>query len=296
MDLAVIILSFNTKEMLRNCLNSIFEKKWATNLQVIVVDNASSDGSAQMVKDDFPKVKLILNKTNSGFAAGNNLGIKAVKADYYLLLNSDTVVSPKSFDKLVEYASSNKCAISSCQLAFADGNFQPNAGELPTLLPVFMWLTGLDDILKKFIDFASYQARDRKYYLKDREVGWVSGSVMLINKEVIQKVGLLDENIFMYGEDVEYCLRAKKNGFRIGWTKQAEIVHLGGGSSSSPKYNQWRGEFRGLLYIYNKYYGAVASLILKVFMYVFILVRSVAFLLLGKFSYSKTYAKVFFNI
>lgn len=296
MNIAVIIVSFNTKEVLKNCLRSIFKKKWTNNLRVIVVDNASSDGSAQMVGEEFPEVKLILNKTNSGFAAGNNLGIKAVKADYYLLLNSDTLVSEGSMDKLVAFASSGQFAIASCQLAFADGSFQSNAGQLPTPFPVLAWLTGFDDILKKFVKFSSYQARDRKYYQQDREVGWVSGSVMLISKEAINKIGLLDEDIFMYGEDVEYCLRAKKAGLKVGWTKQAEITHLGGGSSDSPRYNQWRGEFRGLLYIYQKYYGDVARYILKVFIYIFILVRSLAFLVLGKFNYSRTYAKILFNI
>ncbi len=296
MKLAVVIVSYNTKELLKNCLRSIYEKKWTNNIEVVVVDNGSTDGSGEMVKHDFPKVKFIQQGYNSGFTVANNAGIKSVDADYYLLLNSDTEVFEGSLDKLVKFASEGNYGVASCELVYADDSFQANAGELPTLFPMFAWLSGLDDILGKLFVFSSYQARDPRYYQKDREVGWVSGAAELISRKVISKIGILDENIFMYGDDVEYCLRAKKAGFKVGWTRQAKIMHLGGKSWSSPKYNQWKGEFKGLLYIYRKFYGNLAAFGLRILIYIFTLIRSAAFLILGKFEFSRTYAKVIFNI
>lgn len=296
MDLTVIIVNYNTKELLSNCLKSIFNKKWRHSVQVIVVDNHSADGSARMVKNNFPQVTLIESEKNLGFAAGNNLGLGNINSKYALLLNSDTETLAGSFDNLVDFAKENDFGIASCKLIDKEGNFQPNAGELPSPLPLFLWLSGLDDILKKIVTVPSYQARDLRYYKKDRQTGWVSGAAMLIKKEVLEKIGLLDQTLFMYAEDVEYCLRAKRSGIRVGWTSCASIIHLGGKSSDSPKYRQWLGEFKGLLYIYRKYYGLLSYFILKLFFYKFIMLRALTFLLLGKISYSGTYAKVFFNL
>lgn len=297
MDLTVIILNFNTKELLNSCLKSILSKNWKHKVEVVVVDNASSDGSVVLVKKNFPKIKIIESDKNLGFTGGNNLGLREAKSKYVLLLNSDTEVLDNSLDNLIDFMDRSDYGISSCKLTDGEGNFQPNAGELPAPLPIFLWLSGLDDILRKIIPLSSsYQERDKKYYTDEREVGWVSGAAMMVKNQVFQKIGYLDENIFMYGEDVEYCLRAKRSGFKIGWTKMAEIIHYGGKSSNHPQYHQWTGEFRGLLYIYQKYYGFLAALTLKILMYIFILLRSVAFLVVGKPQVSKTYAKVIFSI
>lgn len=295
-ELSVVILSFNTKDLTLECLRSIFTKKWEINLEVWVVDNNSSDGTCEAVKVMFPQVKLIENPINSGFAKGNNLALRKIKTEYTLLLNSDTQVLPHSLDEMVKFAKTNGFSVVSCKIKNGDGSFQPNAGQLPSFIPVILWLSGIDDILKKFFPVFSYQATDARYYRGREEVGWVSGSVMLIKRDVLDKVGYLDENIFMYGEDVEFCLRAKKAGFRIGWTKDAEIIHLGGGSSRLPKFSQWAGEFRGLLYIYRKYYGFAAFLILRFLIYIFIIARAISFLILGRGNFAKTYGKVLINI
>ena len=296
MDLTVLILNFNTKDLLNSCLQSIFDKKWQHRIEVMIVDNGSSDGSAALVKKNFPQVNFVESGENLGFTGGNNLGLKEVKSKYALLLNSDTKILDGSLDKLIDFMDKTDYDIASCKLMDGEGNFQPNAGQLPAFLPIFAWLSGADDLLGDIVSNFSYQARDLNYYNKDREVGWVSGSVMIIRSKVWQTIGYLDENIFMYGEDVEYCLRAQKHGFKVGWTKDAQIIHLGGKSSSQPKYSQWRGEFRGLLYIYKKYYGFLASLGLRILIYLFVTLRIVAFLALGKTAVSKTYAKIIFSI
>ncbi|MDO8639147.1 MAG: glycosyltransferase family 2 protein, partial [Candidatus Daviesbacteria bacterium] len=265
-------------------------------IKVLVIDNCSCDESALMVKKNFPQVEILENSQNLGFTGGNNLGLKELKSKYALLLNSDTVVLEGSLDSLMNFMDESDYGVASCKLVDGDGKFQPNAGKLPTFLPMFFWLSGTDDILGKIFPINSYQERKIGYYNKDREVGWVSGTAMMIKDVVLKKIGFLDENIFMYGEDVEYCLRANRAGFKIGWTNQTEIIHLGGKSTNQPKFNQWKGEFKGLLYIYNKYYGFLSAFILRILIYIFIIFRITAFLLLGKSQFSKTYAKILFNL
>lgn len=295
-NLAIIIVNYNTEKLILECLESVFKNKPTGTFQVIVVDNNSTDNSVAAIKKHFPEVKLIESKKNLGFSGGNNLALKEIEAKNYLLLNSDTLENKDSLNNLVKFAENSDYGIVSCKLTYLDGTFQPNAGELPTFLPAFLWLSGLDDILDKIAHIKSYQARDKSYYFNGANVGWVSGSVMLIKREVIEKIGLLDEGIFMYGEDVEYCFRAQKSGFKIGWTDEAEIIHISGASSNKPKYNQWIGEFRGMIYLYNKMFGLMYSQLIRIFLYFFILIRAVAFLIIGKISYSRTYAKIFVNL
>ncbi len=297
MDLSIIIVNFNTRELLSDCLKSIFKKEMKYEFGVVVVDNGSSDGSAEMVKNNFPKVRLIRHKENSGFAGGNNSGLKAIGARYYLLLNSDTVVPVGSIERLVDFMETSGFGVGSCKLKGSDGSFQPNAGDLPFGLPLFFWITGWDDILPKIREkLPSFHRKFKSFYTGEKEVGWVSGSVMIIKDIVYEKIGGLDEKIFMYCEDTDYCIRAKSAGFKVGWTDKAEITHLGGGSSKDPQFTQWVGEFKGLKYLYKKHRGVLPALILNIFIKLFIIVRMLAFLITGKLSVSGTYGKLLFAI
>lgn len=297
MDLTVVVLNYNTKELLLSCLRSIFDKSWKRDIKVMVVDNASSDGSCEAVRKTFPKIEVVQSDKNLGFAGGNNLGLKRVRSKYCLLLNSDTEVLDGSLDNLIDFMERMGFGIGSCKLLNKNKSLQPNAGDLPLGLPLFFWIAGWDDVLpfiKKLLP--SFHRQFSDYYSEERKVGWVSGAAMVIRIDVTKKIGLLDETIFMYGEDVEYCLRAKQAGFQTGWTDRAKIIHLGGRSWKEPSLNQWIGEFRGLLYIYRKYFGAWASLSLKVVIYTFTITRALAFLVTGKPNVSRTYAKLLFNI
>jgi len=290
--LAIVVVSFNTKDVTLDCLESIFGQRWEVKYQVWVVDNASTDGSVVAIQRQFPEVKLIESLENLGFAGGNNLALKQVKAEYSLLLNSDTRLGQGSLDRLVECAETKKLGIVSAKLLNSDGSFQPGGGQLPTMGNLFKWLSGVDDLFK----LPSYQLRREADFLNGR-AGWIGGTAMLIQQRVIDKIGVLDEKIFMYGEDVEYCLRATRAGFKVGWCQEALVVHLGGVSSKGiAKYNQWLGEFRGLLYIYSKYYGKVYYWLLKAMIYLFGLVRVVVFGLLGRKEIAKTYVKVIQNL
>lgn len=295
-DLSIIILSFNTKNLTLKCLEKVYSNQSKLNLEVYVVDNASLDRSVEAVKQKFPKVKIISLGENLGFGRANNLAMKKSRAKYLLLLNSDAFLETAAIDNLVSFAMEKDFAIASCKLTFENGRFQPNAGDLPKFIPTFFWLSNLDNLFSNFLPFPSFHQTSARYYYKEREVGWVSGTVMLVREDVINKIGLFDKNIFMYGEDVDFCWRAKKAGFKIGWTGRASAIHLSGGSLNLPKFNQWKGELKGLLYLYNKYYGKTAQIFLKLTIYKFILLRILAFALIGKFSYSKTYAKVITSI
>lgn len=292
-DLDIVIVNFNTAELILSCLKSIYDADCKINYRIFVVDNASSDDSVKKIKNNFPKVNLIVSNKNLGFSGGNNLGLQKTSAESVLLLNSDTEIYDGSLDGLLRFVSQSEFGIASCKILNREGKLQPNAGDLPFGFPLLIWLGGLDDILFGISsNLPSFHRHFDNYYKGDREVGWVSGSVMVISRKVIKKIGLLDDKIFMYAEDTEYCLRAKKAGFKIGWTDKAQIKHLGGGSSSEPALKQWVGEFKGLLYIYKKYYGFMGQLFLKILIYFFTLLRVVAFFLIGRFKQSRTYVQV----
>ena len=292
--LSVIILNYNTKDLTLDCIESILSKKIKHDIEVVVVDNGSKDGSVEAIKAKYSDVKVYESSKNVGFSKGNNIGLRKIykNSKYCLLLNSDTYVLEGSLDNLIDFISKSDYSVVSCKLLSPDKTFQPNAGNLPTLFPVFIWLSGLDDIFRKLVRLPSYQERGEGYYKNNAQVGWVSGSVMLIKSTLIDKIGLLDENIFMYAEDVDYCWRANEAGEKVGWTDKSQIIHIGGASSVKPQYKQWLGEFKGLIYLYDKHYGSLRKFVLKLLMYIFIFIRAIAFGLVGKSEHAKTYAKI----
>ncbi len=296
MKLAVLILNYNTKDLLRSCLKSLFQYI-SPETNVFVIDNASIDGSVEMVKKFFPNVGILENRANLGYSAGNNVGLKKIKSDAYLLLNSDTLVLENTLKKLRDFSGKNNFGIVSCRLEFKNGKFQPNAGELPFGISLLSWVSGIDGLFDKLkLPIPSFHQNNETFYKNGKKVGWVSGTAMLIKSQTINKIGFLDENIFMYGEDVEYCFRAKRNGIETGWTDEATIVHLQGGSSTDPNFRQWLGEFKGIIYLYKKYFGNLSALFIDLLIRIFILIRIILFFLIGKINISKIYGKVFINL
>lgn len=291
-ELSIIILSYNTKELLRKCLTSIFNRNWKHTIEVWVVDNASSDHSVEMVKKEFQNAHLIESEKNLGFAGGNNIALRKIESKYYLLLNSDTEVTDNSMDNLIEAMKVNNFDLITCKLTNPDGSMQPNAGDLPFGFALFNWLFGIDDIPVIKNVLPSFHKTSPKYFKNEKETGWISGTALMFTHEVLKKVGFLDENIFMYCEDVDYCIRAKKAGFSIGWIEKPVIKHIGGASSDDPKYRQWSGEFKQLIYLYKKYFGNIAAFNLKILIYLAIIFRIFAFSIIGKKTYAKIYLKI----
>ena len=230
-DVSVLVISFNTRELTLACLRSLLEQTARTALEVIVVDNASDDGSAEAIAGAFPSVRLIRLQTNVGFAAANNLAARHAGGDFLLLLNPDTVVLDSAVDTLVTFARDNPQAhIFGGRTVFADG--QLNGGSCwrrPTPWSALCIGTGLTSLFPESAIFAreSYGAWKRDDV---REVDIVSGCFLLIRRAAWTELGGFDPMFFMYGEDADLCLRAQRLGYRCLITPEARIVHYGGAS------------------------------------------------------------------
>lgn len=251
MDLSIIIVSHNTKDVLLNCIRSIYKSPDNLKKEIIVIDNHSTDGTVELLRNHFKDIKLIQNQMNVGFAAANNQGATQATGEFILLLNSDTLVINDALSKLVKSAKESQATILSCQLLNSDHTIQPQGGKLPTLFNLTAWMTFFDDlpIIKSF--FPSYQIRRESYFEKDQQPGWVGGTAMLINANVYHKLNGLDEDLFMYAEDVEFCYRAYQNKHQIRYFSEPRIIHLGQQSGSPQK--AIIGEFQGLKHLYAKH-------------------------------------------
>jgi len=251
MDLSVIIVNFNTKNLLKDCLSSTFNQTQGISFEVLVVDNGSTDDSTAMVKEKFPQASLIENKENLGFARANNQGIRKAKGKYILLLNSDTVLKNNSLLKLIRFAEKHpQAGVIGSRLLNKNESVQPSVAPFFILPKVFLWLTTGDRFL-----YASPE--------KPCQVDWVMGAALMIKKEVIDKLGSLDEIFFMYMEEQEWCYRIKKAGWQVWFYPGAEIFHLVRGSSPKGRQRAIWGIYQGLIYFYQKHFAPWQLRVLK---------------------------------
>lgn len=231
-DLSVVIVNWNTKERLRACLTSLADHLGAVDHEVIVVDNASDDGSTGMVAGEFPWVRLIRNAKNLGFGAANNQAMSMARGRWLLLLNSDTMLLDDSVARLFNRldAGPGDIGVAQCRLRFPDGRLQHSAYRFPRLWLVWFEAFGLYKLLPKSrageLLLGGYWD-----YGRERNVDWVSGAFMLLPREVFTETGGFDEHIFMYGEDLEWSYRIAERGWRIRYFPTAEIVHFDHSSS-----------------------------------------------------------------
>ena len=219
--LSIVIVNWNNKDILRDCLNSIYHTRSDSEYEIIVVDNHSEDGSVELIKNEFSDVILIENDENLGFARANNQAIKITRGNYILLLNNDTVVTNTYFfDRMIELMEKNpKVGILGCKLLYPDGTLQSCGESFPSVWGIF----------KSQILFAKTWKRLGKSKQRDnhfKKVDFVCGACLMTRKEILDQVGLLRENYFMYGEDVEFCYRVRKAGYEIGVLTNESIIHL----------------------------------------------------------------------
>lgn len=262
MDLSIIIVNFNTQKLLKDCLQSIEASQGNGSWEIIVVDNHSTDQSISMVKKFFPAVKIIANKTNEGFAKANNRGVKQARGDYILLLNSDTIVKKDALNTLLSCVKQSHADIASCKLLHPNGTIQPQGGFLPRLSNIAAWMLCIDDIPGISRLIKPYQQTSQAFFMRDQQPGWVSGTALIVNRSTYNKLHGFDEHFFMYGEDVDFCLRAQKQGFRVNYFSQPEITHLGQGSGNSR--GALIGEYKGLQYIFRQHKPAWELPILRI--------------------------------
>lgn len=256
-NLSIIIPSWNTKRLLRQCLKSlILNIQYSIlNYEIIVVDNGSTDGSPQMVRKEFPRVCLIENKTNLGFGAANNQGMKIAKGRYFLLLNSDTIIQGKALTKMVDFFDDHpEAGIIGPKLLNTDGTPQPSVGPFPGLIVCTIMLF-LEHWFGHLVRFSPR---------KIEEVDWVMGAAFMVRPEVIERAGWMDEGIFMYMDEVEWAYRIKKAGYKILFYPDASIVHLLRASSKSGRKGPILNIYRGLIYFYRKHYSPFSLLVLRI--------------------------------
>ncbi len=228
MDLSLIILNYNTKDWLKNCLTSIFQYIDETmKIEIIVVDNASTDGSSKMVLQEFPQVKLIQSQENGGFAKGNNLGIKVAKGTYIMLLNSDTEFTEKTdLVAMIQYMNTHKRAgVMTPRLELSDGSLDlaSHRGE-PTPWAAFSFFSKLERMFPNSKKFAQYHQTWKDFTLV-HEIDACSGAAMLVRASLLSKIGLLDEQFFMYAEDLDWCKRFRKAGYKVVYFPHSIIIH-----------------------------------------------------------------------
>jgi N-acetylglucosaminyl-diphospho-decaprenol L-rhamnosyltransferase len=228
-DLSIVIVNWNVCDLLGHCLHSILQPS-TPSLEVIVVDNASTDGSVDMVRAEFPSVRLIANADNRGFPAANNQGIVAAQGRYVLLLNPDTKVVEDALATMVTFADEHPdVAVVGPQLWNADGSVQSSRRRLPTLATALFESTWLTPYAPKSLL--------RHYYMLDtpddvtQDVDWVDGAALMARREAIEQVGLMDEGFFMYSEELDWCQRFGQAGWRVVYLPAARIIHYRGKSS-----------------------------------------------------------------
>lgn len=230
MKLSVIILNYNTKDLISQCLESIKLQNVdvdGKDLEVFVVDNGSRDGSTETIASKFPFVKLIENKTNLGFAKANNIGIKKAKGKIIALLNSDTLVQENTFVTMTNFLNKNKnIGAATPRLQLVDGSLDLACHRgFPTPFNALSYFFKLEQLLPNFRLFSGYH-QTWKDFNKPHEVDAISGASFFIKREVIEKVGNLDERYFMYAEDLDWCMRIKKAGWKIFYNPNATVIHF----------------------------------------------------------------------
>jgi|SRR5580698_1295155 GT2 family glycosyltransferase len=266
-DVSVVIVSFNTREVLRKCLESVRCGAGTLRVQTIVVDNCSVDGSRQMVQQEFPEVLLILSEVNLGFAGANNLGFKSAHGRYIVLLNSDAFLAEDALTRSVRHMEEDpRAGLGGARLMGRDGSWQPSARKFPTLLDDLIVRSGL---AARFPHSRFFGRFDRTWanIMEPAEVDWVPGAYSIIRAEALDAAGPFDTRFFLYYEEVDLCLRLKQRGYSVCYWPDVSVIHIGGESSrqvSSTNMSKvgaqltlWR--MRSTLLYYRKHSGIVVT-------------------------------------
>ncbi|MBI3576851.1 glycosyltransferase family 2 protein [Candidatus Gottesmanbacteria bacterium] len=269
MDLSIIIPSFNTERLLDRCLSSIFTSLEGSSLmyEVIVIDNASEDASIKLLHKKYPRVQIISNKENLGFGKANNQGIKKAKGKFILLLNSDIEALDGAIEGLWRFAKGQKKSFVGGKLLNEDGSPQASAGPMYSLPVVFVMLFCKGDQL----GITRWSPR------KVKQVDWVSGACVIAPRSAFVDVGLFDEGIFMYMEEIEFLYRAAKRGYTTLFYPAARFIHSGAASSGSRR-TPVVNIYTGLLYFYRKHQSRVAYDLLRDML----IVKALAAMLVGR--------------
>lgn len=262
MDLSIIIVNYNSKNFIDQCIESILRFSKGVNYEIVVVDNASQDGSVELLKEKYPTVRLIANNENLYFIKANNQALKEVKSRYVLLLNPDTILIENSFKKMIQFMETYpEAGACTPKLLNPNGNLQRTCMRFPSISYGILELLLINRLfpnnpINRQIQYADW---DRSF---NREVEVGAGACLLLRREVLNRVGLLDESYIMYNEEVDWCYRIRKTGYKIFYLAETSIIHyIGGSTIKSHKLRKIYQE--SFLHVYKKYYSYPIYLFLK---------------------------------
>ena len=287
-DLSIAVVSWNTKDLLTQCLEAVYATLHDVTFEVLVIDNASADGSTRAVRERFPQVKLIENRVNLGFAYANNQAIAVSQGRFILLLNSDTIVQPNALASMVSFMQSRpEAGIVGPLVLNVDGTPQRCYGAFPDIFSESIYAWGLDSRwpLSRWFGASS------GFLTNGTETGWVLGAALMIRREALEKVGFLDDSYFMYSEEIDLAYRVRKAGWRNFVLGCARIIHLGGQSTQQNRALMKAELFRSKVRYFRKHHGAAAAGWMIMVFSTSIWAKWLAYYLLGKSDVSKSWAE-----
>jgi len=260
MDISIIIVTFKVRELIISCLETLYNSlPPESKIEVIVVDNASDDGTVEAVCRCFPKVKIIANKSNKGFAAANNQGYQIAEGKYILLLNPDTVVGPDALAVLWHYMKNNPdVAISGPRLVDQAGRIQHSVRKFPSIIENVLWMFRLNNFF--------YLNRQDGFYLRSEpcDVDYLAGACLMLRRSTLDSNIIFDEEFFMYGEEKDLCMRTHKHGWRISYCPSSVVIHYGGCSAKHMPVKNLFWLHKSQILFFKKHYGVLKKFLLYV--------------------------------
>ncbi|GAA4828670.1 glycosyltransferase family 2 protein [Paenibacillus vulneris] len=284
MDLSIIVLSYNTCQLTLNALQSVFASKTDFEYEVILVDNNSSDSSVNEVRKQFSRVIVIENNENLGFSKANNQGIKIASGRYILLLNSDTIVQTETLDTMIRFMDNHpSIGAAGCKVVLSDGSLDKACKRgFPTPSASFYYAFGISKMFPNNPKFNQYQL---SYMDEDQDypVDCLVGAFMMVRTQVINQIGGLDEDFFMYGEDVDWCYRIKEAGWEIHYYPYTQILHLKGASSRRKPFKIIYEFHRAMYLFHKKHYKQKYSIVVNALVYLGIFIKFLLSVALNRF-------------
>lgn len=272
-EITIVVVSYNTKSLLLECLASIIESTSKTAVEIIVVDNDSKDGSPDATHEAYPQVQIITNTVNVGFGAACNQAIKATSSPFILLLNSDARLTPESLRILHQSITSNEsCGAVGCRLVNDEGSEMINTRNFLTPFNQAFELTGMTKYLSSRHLSRTYRPRPEVRHL-DCSVDWIDGACLMLRREALDEVGLFDEQFFMYSEDEDLCLRLKKHGWSICYSIDAVAFHKGGASGTKNRQGLLRHFYLSQMLFLYKHRGRASVRMYKAAMHAVIFLK-----------------------
>jgi len=276
-DISIIIVSYNVQDLLQKCLESIYASKIQCSFEIIVVDNASSDQSGELIQKRYPQIKWIQNQENKGFAAANNQGIRLANGAFIWLLNPDTEITPEALDSL-KHVIEGDSLIGACgsKLINLDGSLQISCYPFPTLGREFVRMFHLEGLIPN-TSYPMDQWDSQNIYPVDN----LQGASLLLRKSALEEVGNLDEAFFVYTEEVDLNYRLKKAGWKIYWVPYSIVVHHGGQSTKQNKTAMFLELYKTKIQFFRKHYGKVTTALYKFVLYFASLTRILSGRIMG---------------